>query len=45
MVVANLGEMPVTLPADVQVIASSLELPHDGGLVVPTDVTVWAERP
>jgi alpha-glucosidase len=46
LVVANLGEMPVTLPADVRVIASSLELPDDGGgLVVPTDVTVWAERP
>jgi alpha-glucosidase len=46
LVVANLGEMPVTLPADVRVITSSLELPDDGGgLVVPTDVTVWAERP
>jgi alpha-glucosidase len=46
MVVANLGETPVTLPSDVRVIVSSLELPDDGrGLVVPTDVTVWAERP
>jgi alpha-glucosidase len=46
LVVANLGEMPVTLPADVRVIVSSMSLPDDGtGPVVPSDVTVWAARP
>ncbi len=39
-VVANLGSIPVTLPAGAVVLAGSGALDGDGS--VPTDVTVWA---
>lgn len=39
LVLANLGERPVALPAGARVLLASAEL--DGG-VVPQDVTVWA---
>lgn len=48
VVVANLGDSPVTLPPDVRPIVASdtgTTPPDDeNGLIVPTDVTVWAER-
>jgi alpha-glucosidase len=44
-VFANLGDSAVRLPADVRAIVCSAELPDDvSGLLLPPDVTVWAER-
>jgi alpha-glucosidase len=40
LVVANLGEEPVALPAGARVLLASGDLTGDGK--VPTDVTVWA---
>jgi alpha-glucosidase len=49
LVVANLGDSPVTLPSDVRPLVSSaaggVEPDDAGALVVPPDVTVWAQLP
>jgi alpha-glucosidase len=44
LVVTNLGDAPVVLPADAHVLVSSAELPDPGtgAQTVPTDTTVWA---
>ncbi|WP_298457214.1 glycoside hydrolase family 13 protein [uncultured Cellulomonas sp.] len=43
LVVTNLGDTPVRLPAGVQVLVASAAVDADGETVlVPTDVTVWA---
>ncbi|WNB87523.1 glycoside hydrolase family 13 protein [Cellulomonas sp. ATA003] len=43
LVVANLGDAPVALPAGAEVLLSSADLDADGATVlVPSDVTVWA---
>lgn len=45
LVVANLGDAPVRLPADVRLLVTSDDVPDDGpGVLLPPDVTVWAER-
>jgi alpha-glucosidase len=44
LVVANLGETPVTLPSGVRTVTASADLLDDeAGLALPPDVTVWAE--
>ena len=45
LVVANLGEQAVTLPAGLEVLLASADLPDDGDVVtVPSDVTVWVRQ-
>jgi alpha-glucosidase len=45
LVVANLGDAPVSLPGDVRLLVASTDLPDDvSGLQLPADVTVWLER-